>query len=104
MRYPRFLTVLLAVDAKGEEFDAKKLFDVTRLELEECEEFRTSTVLNKPFAIVAGEIGLKKKFTQRGLRRTRSTTTVVDFAAGLKNKREIKTLPSPRRHWFAECA
>jgi integrase len=32
--------------------------------------FRSPSVLNKPFADVADEIGLGKKFTQRGLRRT----------------------------------
>jgi integrase len=32
--------------------------------------FRSPTVLNKPFADVAERIGLGKKFTQRGLRRT----------------------------------
>ncbi len=32
--------------------------------------FRTPSVLNKPFALVAAEIGLEKKFTQRGCRRT----------------------------------
>ncbi len=32
--------------------------------------FRSPSVLNKPFAEVAEEIGLGKKFTQRGLRRT----------------------------------
>jgi integrase len=32
--------------------------------------FRTPTVLNKPFADVAEQVGLGKKFTQRGLRRT----------------------------------
>lgn len=32
--------------------------------------FRAASVLNKPFKIVAEEIGLGKKFTQRGLRRT----------------------------------
>lgn len=32
--------------------------------------FRAASVLNKPFKIVADEIGLGKKFTQRGLRRT----------------------------------
>ena len=32
--------------------------------------FRAASVLNKPFRIVADEIGLGKKFTQRGLRRT----------------------------------
>lgn len=32
--------------------------------------FRAASVLNKPFRIVAEEIGLGKKFTQRGLRRT----------------------------------
>jgi integrase len=32
--------------------------------------FRSPSVLNKPFADVAGRIGLGKKFTQRGLRRS----------------------------------
>ena len=32
--------------------------------------FRASTVLNKPLADVAEQIGLGKRFTQRGLRRT----------------------------------
>jgi integrase len=32
--------------------------------------FRAPSVLNKPFAEVAAAIGLKKRFTQRGLRRT----------------------------------
>ena len=32
--------------------------------------FRAPTVLNKPFAEVAEQVGLGKKFTQRGLRRT----------------------------------
>ena len=32
--------------------------------------YRTPSVLNKPFALVAAEIGLEKKFTQRGCRRT----------------------------------
>ena len=32
--------------------------------------FRTASILNKPFANVAEEIELKKKFTQRGMRRT----------------------------------
>ncbi len=32
--------------------------------------FRAASVLNKPFSVVADEIGLGKKFTQRGLRRT----------------------------------
>ena len=32
--------------------------------------FRTASVLNKPFSVVAAELGISKKFTQRGLRRT----------------------------------
>jgi len=32
--------------------------------------FRSPSVLNKPFSDVANEIGLGKRFTQRGLRRT----------------------------------
>ena len=32
--------------------------------------FRSPSVLNKPFSVVAEEMGLGKQFTQRGLRRT----------------------------------
>lgn len=47
--------------------------------------FRAPTVLNKPFAEVSTEIGLGKKFTQKGMRRT-----FQDLARGAGLREEVQ--------------
>jgi integrase len=47
--------------------------------------FRSVTVLNKPFAEVSAEIGLGKRFTQKGLRRT-----FQDLARGAGLRDEVQ--------------
>lgn len=47
--------------------------------------FRAPTVLNKPFAEVSSEIGLGKKFTQKGMRRT-----FQDLARGAGLREEVQ--------------
>jgi integrase len=47
--------------------------------------FRASTVLNKPFGEVSAEIGLGKKFTQKGMRRT-----FQDLARGAGLRDEVQ--------------
>lgn len=47
--------------------------------------YRASTVLNKPFAEVSTEIGLGKKFTQKGMRRT-----FQDLARGAGLREEVQ--------------